>query len=397
MNGTSMRIGLLTHSVNPRGGVVHTLELGRALHEAGHDVTILAPSVGGAKMFRATPCRIVLAPVEAHGNDTVKMVATRIDAMKAALLAHSAIPFDVLHAQDGIGGNALAELREAGAIDGFVRTVHHLDTFSHPRLAAWQRRSYMDADAVFCVSETWTRKMRDEFGVAASTVNNGVEVERFRALPHADDARLLADFGLIGQPVVLAVGGVEQRKNTLQLLEAFALLRQTHRDAQLVIAGGASLLDHDAYTRRFMERAAQLRLAIGQGQSIVVTGALEDAAIPALMRRADIVSMVSVHEGFGLVVLEGLATGKPVVVSRIEPFTEYLDERVCCWAQPHDAHGIAEALRRALIDRGGIDFDHAVPELLARFSWRESARRHIGLYRRNAQPVAPGISHSKET
>src|ERR1700744_1368469 len=100
----SLRIALLTHSVNPRGGVVHTLELGRALHEAGHDVTIVAPSVGGATMFRASPCRIVLAPVEAHGSDTVKMVATRIAAMKSALLADDAARFDVLHAHDGIGG-----------------------------------------------------------------------------------------------------------------------------------------------------------------------------------------------------------------------------------------------------------------------------------------------------
>ena len=134
MNGTAMRIALFTHSVNPRGGVVHTLELGRALHEAGQDVTIFAPSVGGAPMFRASPCRVVLAPVAAHGNDTVSMVRTRIDALKTALIEDGASGFDVLHAQDSISGNALAELREAGAIRGFVRTVHHLDTFDDPRL-----------------------------------------------------------------------------------------------------------------------------------------------------------------------------------------------------------------------------------------------------------------------
>ncbi|MFP3571390.1 MSMEG_0565 family glycosyltransferase, partial [Paraburkholderia sp. SIMBA_030] len=39
MNGTAMRIALFTHSGNPRGGVVHALELGHALHEAGQDVT----------------------------------------------------------------------------------------------------------------------------------------------------------------------------------------------------------------------------------------------------------------------------------------------------------------------------------------------------------------------
>ncbi|AUT74436.1 MSMEG_0565 family glycosyltransferase [Paraburkholderia hospita] len=384
MNGTAMRIALFTHSVNPRGGVVHTLELGRALHEAGQDVTIFAPSVGGAPMFRASPCRVVLAPVAAHGNDTVSMVRTRIDALKTALLEDGASGFDVLHAQDSISGNALAELREAGAIRGFVRTVHHLDTFDDPRLSEWQRRAFADADAVFCVSDAWTRKMRDEYGVTASVVNNGVDVMRFRSSGDPDACMKL---GVIGKPVVLAVGGIEERKNTLQLLEAFALLRQTHPNAQLVIAGGASLLDHDAYTRRFIARAAQRGLRIGQGEPIVVTGPLDDAAIPALMRRADVVSMVSLREGFGLVTLEALAAGAPVVVSQIEPFTGYLDERVCCWAQPDDAASIADALRRALHGRGGIDFEHAVPELLARFSWHESARRHIALYADYAQHI----------
>ncbi|RDK00101.1 MSMEG_0565 family glycosyltransferase [Paraburkholderia lacunae] len=385
MKARPFRIALLTHSVNPRGGVVHTLELARALYDAGHRVTIFAPSVGGAAMFRASPCRIVLAHVAANASDTVSMVQTRIDALKAALLANDPASFDVLHAQDSISGNALAELRHEGAIRGFVRTVHHLDDFTVPRLVEWQRRAYADADAVYCVSDAWTCRMQRDFGVIAVTVTNGVDLKRFTVKRDNSDTAPLARFGIVGAPVVLAVGGIEERKNTLQLLEAFALLRQTHADAQLVVAGGASLLDHDAYSRRFFERASALNLAIGAGCPIVVTGPLDDDVMPALFRRADVVSMVSLREGFGLVVLEALASGTPVVVSRIAPFIEYLDERVCCWAQPHDAHSIASALRRSLNARGGVDFTHAVPELLLRFSWTASARRHIALYRRQLQ------------
>lgn len=380
-----LRIALFTHSVNPRGGVVHTLELARALHDAGHRVTIFAPSVDGAAMFRASPCRIVLARVAANTSDTVSMVQTRIGALKAALLGSDPANFDVLHAQDSISGNALAELRHEGAIFGFVRTVHHLDDFAVPRLAEGQRRAYADADAVYCVSDAWTCRMQRNFGVNAVTVTNGVDLERFTAKRDDSDTALLARFDIVGAPVVLAIGGIEERKNTLQLLEAFASLKQTHADAQLVVAGGASLLDHDAYGRRFFERAAALNLAVGAGCPIVVTGPLDDDVMPALFRRADVVSMVSLREGFGLVVLEALASGTPVVVSRIAPFIEYLDERVCCWAQPHDAHSIASALCRSFDARGGIDFTLAVPELLQRFSWTASARRHIALYRRQLQ------------
>jgi glycosyltransferase-like protein len=387
-----LSIALLTHSVNPRGGVVHTLELGRALLDEGHDVTIFAPTVAGAPMFRASPCRVVLADVAFRADDTVSMVQTRIDALKAALRAHEPAAFDICHAQDSISGNALAELRAEGAIRGFVRTVHHLDAFANPRLARWQERAYAEADAVYCVSDAWTQKLHSDFGIKASTVSNGVDLQRFvtaGAMPHTQDTPdAHAQLGIAGGPLVLAIGGVEERKNTLGLLEAFALFRQTHPDAQLVIAGGASLLDHDAYTRRFAQRAEALGLEIGRGKPLIVTGALPDAAIAALLRRADVVSMVSLREGFGLVVLEALAAGKPVVVSQIEPFTGYLDDTLCCWAQPHDTHSIADALQRALHARGGIDFEHAVPALLQRFSWRASAQRHVLLYRQQLAQLA---------
>jgi glycosyltransferase involved in cell wall biosynthesis len=90
---------------------------------------------------------------------------------------------------------------------------------------------------------------------------------------------------------------------------------------------------------------------------------------------------VSLREGFGLVVLEALASGTPVVVSSIAPFTEYLDDTTCYWADPLDVNSIAAALKRALSGRG-IDFEHAVPALLAHFSWAASAQHHVDAYRR---------------
>lgn len=369
----ALRIALLTHSVNPRGGVVHTLELARALHESGHDVTVFAPARENEVMFRATPFPVVLARVEGK-RDVAQMVDERIRALKASLASQV---FDVYHAQDSISGNALADLKEEGAIRGFIRTVHHLDRFDDARLAHWQQRAWRDADEVLCVSETWTRTMRETYGIDASTVTNGVDVSRYSA--PVDCGPLRERFGISGcGPVVLAVGGIEERKNTSMLLEAFALLRAAKPSAQLVLAGGASLLDHDAYARRFLSRAAQLGLTAGAGGTpIVITGPLDDAAMRALFRIADVVAMISLREGFGLVALEALASGRPVVVSRIAPFTEHLDDRTCVFADPHDSYDIA----RALTDTGGIDFDHAVPALLKRYAWQDSARRHLDIYR----------------
>ena len=378
----SLRIALLTHSVNPRGGVVHTLELATALTALGHDVTVFAPAAPGETLFRLPPCRVVYAPITLSQASTVAMVGARIHAFKQTLMEHDAWSFDVLHAQDSISGNALAELRAQGLIRGFMRTVHHLDYFDVPRLAAWQRRAYEDAEQVLCVSDTWTREMRSTFGIAALTVPNGVDIARFTPHEDAHDAQIRRRLGIDGGRIVLSVGGIEARKNTLALLEAFALVLRTLPGAQLVIAGGASLLDHDAYARSVLKRAAELGLSIGSDESVVVTGPLEDAAMPALFRSADVLSMVSLREGFGLVVLEALASGTPAVASAIAPFTEYLDDSTCYWANPTDVESIAVALLRALSGSSSrIDFEQAVPRLLARFSWAASARRHVDVYR----------------
>ncbi|MFM0199873.1 MSMEG_0565 family glycosyltransferase [Paraburkholderia fungorum] len=378
----TLRIALLTHSVNPRGGVVHTLELASALTVLGHDVTVFAPAGPGETLFRLPPCRVVYAPITLSQAGTVAMVEARIHAFKHTLQEHDAWSFDVLHAQDSISGNALAELKAQGLIRRFTRTVHHLDHFDDPRLAAWQRRAYEDADQVLCVSDTWTNTMRSDYGVAALTVPNGVDVARFTPNVDVRDAQLMQRMGIDGGPVVLSVGGIEARKNTRALLEAFVSVRRALPGAQLVIAGGASLLDHDVYARGLFKRAAELGLSVGPHESVVVTGPLEDAAMPALFRSADVLSMVSLCEGFGLVVLEALASGTPVVASAIAPFTGYLEDTTCCWANPHDVDSIATALLLALTEgRSRIDFDRAVPALLARFSWAESARRHVDVYR----------------
>jgi glycosyltransferase-like protein len=378
----TLRIALLTHSVNPRGGVVHTLELATALTALGHDVTVFAPAVPGETLFRLPPCRVVYAPITLSQASTVAMVEARIHAFKQTLMEHSPRSFDVLHAQDSISGNALAELRAQGLIRGFMRTVHHLDHFNDPRLAAWQRRAYEDAEQVLCVSDTWTREMRSAYGIAALTVPNGVDLARFTPDEDVRDSQLRQRMGIDCGPIVLSVGGIEARKNTLALLEAFASVRRALPGAQLVIAGGASLLDHDTYARGLLKRTAELGLSIGPHESVVVTGPLEDAAMPGLFRSADVLSMVSLREGFGLVVLEALASGTPVVASAIAPFTEYLDDTTCCWANPADVESIAAALLLVLTGSGcGIDFDRAVPALLARFSWAASARRHVDAYR----------------
>ena len=410
----ALNIAMLTHSINPRGGVVHALNLAEALTREGHRVTLLAPARRGQRLFRDAACELELVPLERDGVDLVDRVEARVDAYLSHLSTRpSAHPFahlsgqfsktggneasprfDILHAQDSISGNALATLAALGKIAGFLRTVHHLDTFADPRLTAYQLRAFTTARRVLCVSATWQDHLREAYGIDAVRVNNGVDTIRYRAASkHVSslrtdtasdsDGAVARHHGLKPGALFMAVGGVEERKNTLRLLEAFIQVRRTRPDAQLAIVGGASLLDHDDYTRAFVALAARHGLAheaspvanADDGAALRVLGPVRDADMPALFRLADVLVMPSLREGFGLVTLEALASGTPVVASRIAPFTEYLGETDCCFADPLASSSIAAAMLAAL----GRPVD--AEALCARFSWNASARRHVEVYR----------------
>ncbi|HEX8916374.1 MAG TPA: MSMEG_0565 family glycosyltransferase, partial [Humisphaera sp.] len=347
--GRPLHIGLFTHSVNPRGGVVHCLELGEALAARGHDVTVHAPAEPGARFFRrARGVRQVLvpcAPAPAVGGLSALVRQRLVE--YADFARDGAADYDVHHAHDGLSGGALAALAAEGAIGGFVRTVHHLDAFDDPFLRDTQDRSVTAAARVLCVSRHWQQKLHDRYGVPAAVVGNGVNTARFTPHPCLDDHqlrdRLMAEGGRA--PVYLAVGGVERRKNTLAALRAFLLIRRSRPRAMLVVAGGASLLDHSAYRAEFDEALAAA--GAEAAAAVVVTGPLPDDQMAAAYRLADALVFPSTTEGFGLAVLEALACGTPVVASRAAPFTEYLTDADALLVDPQDVGAIAGAMRRA--------------------------------------------------
>jgi glycosyltransferase-like protein len=380
-----LRIGLLMHSLNPRGGVVHTLELADALCERGHEVTVFAAAKPGQTLFRTTQAHLSVAPLAPHEPGLVPMVAARRDALVSHLQALPTLAdFDVLHSQDGITANALATLKERRRIQGFVRTVHHLDDFLEPTLRDWQARGVRSASQVLCVSPSWQATLQHDWGVEAQVVHNGVNTRRFTRHASAEDAAMLQGLGVQGEgPVWLSVGGVEERKNTTRLLLAFAQVQAMRlawqAPGQLVIAGGASLLDHDACGQQF--KAALAAQPLDVQERVIVTGPLPDAALPALYRRATALAMPSLMEGFGLVALEALACGTPAIVSRISPFVDHFAPHEVLWAEPSSTTSIAQALNDSLNEAKRQPIVQAAPGVCARFSWAQSAARHESIYR----------------
>ena len=378
-----LRIALLTYSVKPRGGVVHAIALGEALAARGHAVALFAVGPPDARFFRAPR---VPAHVVAHTPPDAPFDA-RIAATIAAYRDGLAAPlrdgrFDIVHAQDCISANAALALRDRGAIGAVLRTVHHVDDFRSPALIACQRRSIAGPDRVLCVSAPWVARVREEFGVEAGVVGNGVDTARYRPPRDGAERRAALDAaGLDGRLAILTVGGIEPRKGSLVLLEAFAAARRAlpERRPVLLVAGGATLFDYRDEIDRFHARAR----ALGLDGEVRVLGPVSDARLEGLYRAADVFALPSTKEGYGLAVLEALAAGLPAVVSDLDVFRSFLgDGRSALLARTGDPEALASALVRvarepalaARLRAGGR-------EVAARHTWARVARVQEAAYR----------------
>ena len=369
------RIAVLTHSTNPRGGVVHAMQVAEALHAQGSRVTLLAPALPGHDFPRRPRCPARLIPARpVHG--TAAMVRTRIAEVAGFL---DGAGFELFHSHDSITANALADLAGQGRIDGYVRTVHHFDRFDDAQLDHWQERGVRAAAALCCVSRHWQDILQVRYGRRPTLVGNGVDTLHFSPVPDAGDDALRARLGLARDaagPVFLALGGIEARKNTLSLLRAFLRLRATRPDARLIVAGGASLLDHGAYRTAFHAVLAEA----DADRSVILPGVIADRDMPSLYRVADVVVSVSLAEGFGLCALEAMAADRPVVLSDIPPFNQHFARDEALWADPDDVGGIARALGEALDPRRRRTAAGRV--VARRFGWDAVARNHLPVYAR---------------
>jgi glycosyltransferase-like protein len=377
-----LRIAMLAHSTNPRGGVVHALHLSEALTELGYDVVLHAPDARGEGFFRPVECETAAFPVAPAVENMTGMVEQRISDYVAYFEAIDCGRFDLFHSHDGISANALTTLKERGRIPGFARTVHHLDQFSDPRLMSLQTRSVAAADVHFVVSQFWRRELLERNGLQAAIVGNGVDMQRYGQTPTGREQDLRQSLALSHGPVFLCVGGVEERKNTVRILDAFLQVLAIHPESQLVIAGGLSLLDHGQYQREFRDR---LRDAGSLADRVTVTGPVADDQMAAFYHMADVLVFASLKEGFGLVVLEAMACGLPVVVSSIPPFTEYLGKEDAFWCCPENPASIADAMALAIQPKTAATRRSNGFAVAARHPWSAVAEAHIPQYQSLAE------------
>ncbi|GAA1875319.1 MSMEG_0565 family glycosyltransferase [Pseudonocardia ailaonensis] len=357
------RVALIGHSTTPRGGHVHTLGLGEALHRAGQPVHLIAL---GERLYREVDLPHTLVPgPRREGTTLTERTLDGIERLATAL-AERIDEFDVLHAQDCLAASAALAARErTGAPVTVLRTAHHVDDFTTPVLVECQRRAIVAPDRVLVVSHMWRDILARDFGVDATIVPNGVDLARFArpaAVPKPD--RFL----------LLGVGGIEPRKGTVHAIRALARLRDL--DPVFVIVGGHSFQDFAPYREAALAEAAAL------GVEVREVGTLTDAELAGWYEAADVLCYPSTAEGFGLVAIEAMALGLPVVASDLLVFREHLTHDVDALLPPvgNDV-ALAAALRRMITEADLRERLAAAGRVTAAgFTWENSAEAHRRVY-----------------
>ncbi|MFF0493147.1 MSMEG_0565 family glycosyltransferase [Nocardia sp. NPDC004068] len=361
-----MRVALLTYSTKPRGGVVHTLNLAEALAELGVRVTVWTLGRGGdAAFFRpvdpAVEVRVV--PFESIDGEPVgPRIMRSITVLRAAFTPRS---YDIVHAQDCITANA---------VDHCIRTIHHLDSFTTPELIRCHDRAITRPHAHICVSAAVAAEVRTGWNLHPTVIPNGVEYTRF-ASATTDSAPTVAAWQHRLGPYILALGGIEPRKGSLDLLEAFSLLHHTHPHLRLVFAGGETLFDYRTYRTTFETRATTLDI------HPTILGTVPHETLPALVSGATLVPFFSTKEGFGLAAMEALAAGVPVVARDLPVLREVFGDTITYATDPAE---MAAAMARALIPDPSRTAQGKA--LAAQYDWHTAAEAHLSFYRISFRP-----------
>ena len=256
----------------------------------------------------------------------------------------------------------------------FVRFPGAFRAFNRVYLRWITRLSARRAAQVIAVSGSTRDDLVRLFGLTAervTVVHNGV-TEDFSPAAE-DEVEAFRQAKGLPSRFVLYVGTIEPRKNLVRLVDAYAQLPPPIRkNAPLVIGGGKGWF----YSQVF-QRVADL----GLEGSVIFPGFLPIEELPWWYRAASLFVYPSVFEGFGLPVLEALASGTPVITSNTSSLPEVAGDAAIL-VDPRDASALSNAMLQVLSDRSKAE---AMRELgtvqAAKFSWQRTARETEAVYK----------------
>jgi len=369
------------------GGLArHAAYLSRELARAGHRVVVLTQEAPGE------PAYAVESGVEVHrlhvcgppARDFVGWVKRlNFEMVERALqLFARGRRFDIIHAHDWLAAYAGKTLKH-GFGAPLVATIHateygrnnglHNDLQRYISSCEWWLT--YEAWRVICCSRFMEEEVRRVFQTPPDKIRvvpNGVDLPR-PPVDTAQDAAFRARFAAPDEDLVFFLGRLVYEKGVHVLLEAAPLILRQRPRTRFVIAGEGPLrLDLEARAR-----------ALGVADRVVFYGYADDVARDRFLRGAQAAVFPSLYEPFGIVALEAMAAGTPVIVARTGGFAEIVRHGVTgLHAVPGDAASLAGAVVAVLSSPklAARLRQRALQDVQERFSWAGVAAQTLAVY-----------------
>ncbi len=312
----------------PGGVTAHVSQLTQEMTRLGHEVQVLAPHsrpLNSADHFVPLGRSV---PLPGGGSVARVSLSLWLSHKIQALLQREA--YDVIHLHEPLAPILpLCVLQHSTAVN--VGTFHacssrqHLYKLSHPLVKRWHRRLH----GSIAVSAAARRYVSEVYPGDYQIIPNGIDLDHFTN--HADPWPQYQD----GKTNILFVGRMEKRKGLRYLLEAYGRLKWDLPNTRLLVAGPGNL-----------DQESQRLLSARDLGDVVLLGGVPHADLPRYYASADIFCAPATgSESFGIVLLEAMAAGKPIVASNIEGYSGVIShgkQGLLC--PPRDVGALTEAL-----------------------------------------------------
>ncbi|PLX26165.1 hypothetical protein C0581_05145 [Candidatus Parcubacteria bacterium] len=259
-----------------------------------------------------------------------------------------------------------------------VMTVHDIAAITFPGSYSWFERWYSVWSARVALKKLWKIITPSEF---TKSELESLKVRKFKSdkihvIHHGYDKRYsenenkveiekaLDKYGL-KKPFLMSIGRLEEKKNTVRIIKAFEKLRLTTENLQLILIGNPGhgydkvkkVIDNSKYK-----------------EDIITPGWVDNNDLPILMSGAEVFVFPSLYEGFGIPVLESLASGTPVVTSKGSCLEEVGGD-VCIYVDPADVDSIVHGISDAF-DASEIRIQQGLKHTEG-FSWEKCAKKTL--------------------
>ncbi len=268
-------------------------------------------------------------------------------------------------------------------LEKVIITLHHLipyvvSDFDNESSFFWRLnvKEMKKADRIITVSNFSKNEIVNHVGypeAKIAVIYHGVDYERFKPAPR--DEKLMSKYELpVDKKLILYVGSEHPRKNVPTLIKAFSKLKKVNEGVKLVKVGNPAWKNE-------REKLLRLIYELGLESEVLFLNYVPEEDLPKLYNAADLFVLPSLYEGFGVPLLEAMASGTPVVASNSSSIPELVGD-AGVMVDPNDFEGLAQAMYKVLTN---VNLSREMIQRGLRranlFTWEKAAEQTLEVYK----------------